>query len=100
MSARRSAPWLSGTTTTGVNSPTFNTQNVNSRVVVADGQTVGIAGLIRDNATRGNSGIPWLKDIPLLGLLGGTQTNTRTRQELLVLITPHVVRDTSTTRRH
>ena len=83
----------SGTTTTGVNSPTFNTQNVNSRVVVADGQTVGIAGLIRDNATRGNSGIPWLKDIPLLGLLGGTQTNTRTRQELLVLITPHVVRD-------
>ncbi|TLU71411.1 type II secretion system secretin GspD [Lichenicoccus roseus] len=82
-----------GTTTTGVNSPTFNTQNVNSRVVVADGQTVGIAGLIRDNTTKANSGIPWLKDIPLLGLLGGTQTNSRTRQELLVLITPHVVRD-------
>ncbi len=83
----------SGVTTVGVNSPTFNTQNVNSRVVVADGQTVGIAGLIRDNTSRANSGIPWLKDIPLLGLLGGTQTNTRTRQELLVLITPHVVRD-------
>ncbi|WP_428377084.1 type II secretion system secretin GspD [Lichenicoccus sp.] len=82
-----------GVTTVGVNSPTFNTQNVNSRVVVADGQTVGIAGLIRDNTNRASSGIPWLKDIPLLGLLGGTQTNTRMREELLVLITPHVVRD-------
>ncbi len=59
--------------------------------MVQDGQTVGLAGLIQDSDTRGNSGIPWLKDIPLLGALAGTQTNNRARQELLVLITPHVI---------
>jgi general secretion pathway protein D len=80
-------------TTAGINSPTFDERNVSSRVVVQDGQTVGLAGLISDSATKGNSGIPWLKDIPLLGALAGTQNNQRTRTELLVLITPHVVRD-------
>jgi general secretion pathway protein D len=66
---------------------------VQSRVVIQDGQTVGLAGLIRDNVSDGNSGIPWLKDIPLLGSLVSTQDNVRTRTELLVLITPHVIHD-------
>ena len=79
--------------TAGINSPTFLQRNVSSRVVVQDGQTIGLAGLIRDNAARGNQGIPFLKDIPLLGLLAGSQDNARTRTELLVLITPHVVQD-------
>jgi general secretion pathway protein D len=79
--------------TNGINSPTFLERSVTSRVVVQDGQTVGLAGLIRDNAAVGNQGIPWLKDIPLLGLLAGTQNNQRLRTELLVLITPHVVHD-------
>jgi general secretion pathway protein D len=80
--------------TTGISSPTFSERNVTSRVVVQDGQTVGLAGLIQDNASSGNSGIPWLKDVPVLGVLAGTQNNQRTRTELLVLITPHVERDT------
>jgi general secretion pathway protein D len=80
-------------TTSGINSPTFSERNVTSRVVVQDGQTIGLAGLITDNVTRGNQGLPWLKDIPILGLLAGTQNNTRQRTELLVLITPHVVHD-------
>jgi general secretion pathway protein D len=83
----------SGVTTPGIQSPTFNERNVNSRVVVQDGQTVGLAGLINDNASAGNNGIPWLKDVPILGLLAGTQNNTRQRTELLVLITPHVIHD-------
>ena len=82
-----------GVTTPGVNSPTFNERSITSRVVVQDGQTVGLAGLISDNDSRSNSGIPWLKDIPLLGLLAGQQNNVRGRTELLVLITPHVVHD-------
>ena len=79
--------------TTGINSPTFSERSVTSRIVVQDGQTVGLAGLITDSSTRGNTGIPWLKDIPLLGLLAGTQNNTRQRTELLILITPHVLHD-------
>ena len=74
-------------------SPTFNDQTFRTRVVVQDGQTIGMAGLIRDNASNGNSGIPLLKDIPILGTLVSTQSNARTRSELLVLITPHVVHD-------
>jgi general secretion pathway protein D len=77
----------------GINSPTFQNRNVISRVVVQDGQTIGLAGLIRDSASTGNDGIPLLKDIPWLGSLAGRQSNTRARTELIVLITPHVMHD-------
>ena len=77
----------------GINSPTFLERNVTSRVVVQDGQTIGLAGLIRDSSSRGNEGLPWLKDVPVLGLLAGKQDNTRARTELLILITPHVMQD-------
>ena len=82
-----------GITTPGINSPTFNERNVNSRVVVQDGQTIGLAGLITDSASANNGGIPWLKDVPILGLLAGNQNNSRQRTELLILITPHVIHD-------
>ncbi|HJS86125.1 MAG TPA: type II secretion system protein GspD, partial [Acetobacteraceae bacterium] len=75
------------------NSPTFSDRFVQSRVVVQDGQTVGLAGLITDNISLGNQGIPFLKNVPILGFLTGTQNNSRARTELLVLITPHVVHD-------
>jgi general secretion pathway protein D len=81
------------TDTSTIDSPTFLERKVRSRVVVQDGQTVGLAGLIRDNVAEGNSGTPFLKDVPLVGSLFGTQDNTRTRTELLVLITPHVIHD-------
>jgi general secretion pathway protein D len=80
-------------TNTVQGSPTFNDQIFRTRVAVQDGQTVGMAGLIRDNVSNGNGGIPFLKDIPILGTLVSTQNNTRLRTELLVLITPHVVHD-------
>lgn len=74
-------------------SPTFDDQTFRTRVAIQDGQTVGMAGLIRDNVSNDNSGIPFLKDIPILGTIVSTQSNARKRTELLVLITPHVVRD-------
>jgi general secretion pathway protein D len=81
------------TTSSNIDSPTFEERKVRSRVVVQDGQTVGLAGLIRDTASQDNSGVPFLKDIPILGSLASNQDNTRTRTELLILITPRVVRD-------
>jgi general secretion pathway protein D len=80
-------------TTPGINSPTFFDRSISSRVVVQDGQTIGLAGLISDNTSTGNQGIPWLKDIPILGALAGNQNNTRQRTELLMLLTPHVLHD-------
>ncbi|MFW7269015.1 type II secretion system secretin GspD [Gluconacetobacter sp. Hr-1-5] len=81
------------TTTSTSTNPTFNDRSVSSRVVVQDGQTVGLAGLITENSSRANSGIPWLKNIPILGFLAGSQNNSRQRTELLILITPHVIHD-------
>lgn len=81
-------PGTGGTTT-----PTFSDRQVTTRVAVQDGQTVGIAGLITDQSSEGNEGLPYLKDIPVIGNLFGQQTNTRGRKELLVMITPHVIRD-------
>ncbi len=78
---------------TQVSSPAFLERTVQSRVVVQDGQTVGLAGLIQDTATQTNQGFPWIKDIPLIGGLLGQQNNNRNRTELLVLITPHVIHD-------
>jgi general secretion pathway protein D len=78
---------------TVMGSPTFNDQVFRTQVAVQDGQTIGMAGLITDNASVGNAGIPLLKDIPLLGTLFSTQSNARMRTELLVLITPHVIHD-------
>lgn len=84
---------VANTTSSNIDSPTFNQRLIRTRVAVQDGQTVGMAGLIRDTDTQGNSGIPLIKDIPLLGSLVSSQVNTRARTELLVLITPHVVHD-------
>ena len=83
----------SALTTAGINSPSFDQRSVRTRVVVQDGQTIGVAGLIRDSVSTGNQGVPYLKDVPYLGALFGQQNNQRTRTELLVLITPHVVSD-------
>jgi general secretion pathway protein D len=80
-------------TTGPINSPTFDQRLVRTRLAVQDGQTIGIAGLISDSDSRENQGIPVIKDIPLVGTLFSNQTNNRTRTELLVLITPHVVHD-------
>src|SRR6516225_1990918 len=80
-------------TNTVMGSPTFDDQIFRTRVVVQDGQTIGMAGLIRDNVSNDNGGIPFLKDIPILGTLVSAQNNSRMRTELLVLITPHVVHD-------
>ncbi len=79
--------------TTGINSPALSYHTVRSRAVVQDGDAVGLAGLIQDSVSHGNTGFPIFKDIPLLGVLFSQQDNTSTRTELLVLVTPHVTHD-------
>jgi general secretion pathway protein D len=72
--------------------PTFSKTEVMTTLSVKDGETVAIAGLIRDSNNTSRRGIPFLSDIPVLGyLFGGTSRDTR-RTELIILITPHVIR--------
>ena len=69
----------------------FRSRDVNSKVAVRDGESVVLGGLILDNETEGKGGIPLLMDIPVLGSLFSTTTNSSVRTELLVFITPRVV---------
>jgi general secretion pathway protein D len=80
------------TTTSRLNSPTIQQRRFRSTVGVGDGQTIALGGLIRDRKEEGESGIPLLKDIPILGNVFKTTNDITRRTELLVLITPHVVR--------
>ncbi|MEQ9044845.1 MAG: type II secretion system secretin GspD [Sneathiellaceae bacterium] len=81
-----------GTTTSALQSPTIQQRRVTSSIAVHDGETIALAGLIQDSRENSNSGIPWLKDVPVLGYLFGTRSEAGRRTELLVLITPHVIR--------
>lgn len=63
-----------------------------SKVAVRSGESLVLGGLIRDNTTNGKSGLPGLQDIPLIGALFGTNAASTNRTELVVIITPRVVR--------
>jgi general secretion pathway protein D len=84
---------VAATTTSGIDSPTIQQRKVSSTVVIQDGETMALGGLIRDSRTMGSSGIPGLQSIPIIGALFGNKTDVQRRTELLVLITPRVVRN-------
>jgi general secretion pathway protein D len=81
------------TTSSSINSPTFQQRRIKTKVIIQDGETISLAGLISDKASKGNSGIPLLQDIPVLGTLFSTKLNNHDRTELLILLTPRVVHD-------
>ncbi len=81
------------TTTSDIDSPTISQRKIQSTIAVQSGDTVALGGLIRDDQQDQVSGIPLLSDIPILGNLFKTTSNVRERVELLVLITPRVVRN-------
>jgi general secretion pathway protein D len=81
------------TTTSSINSPTFQQRRLQTTVVVQDGETISLAGLISEKRFRENSGIPLLQEIPILGALFSTRNNSNARTELLILLTPRVLHD-------
>ncbi len=70
---------------------TFNKTTTKTALVVQDGQSLVIGGIIRTDKSKGYSGVPFLSTIPLLGYLFRNTTDTLDRIELVILITPHVV---------
>jgi type IV pilus assembly protein PilQ len=71
----------------------INTSESDTRVMVRNGETAIIAGLIRSVESVLESGVPVLKDIPLLGMLFKHQTTTHDSRELVIFVTPRVVTD-------
>ena len=70
----------------------FTQRQIGTKVAIRSGETLVLGGLIKDNATTTKSGIPLLKDIPVAGSLFGSTQTSNTRTELLVILTPRVVR--------
>jgi len=73
--------------------PIIRTRSAETTVVVRDGDTLVIGGLIDDSDTKGISKVPLLGDIPILGAFFRSVTTLKARNELLVFVTPRIVRD-------
>ena len=74
--------------------PSFDTRNAETTAVVQDGETLVIGGIIAENKRKDRTGIPYLMDIPVLGRFFGATTDRTDRTELLLLVTPRVIRNT------
>ncbi|NHF67848.1 type II secretion system secretin GspD [Xanthomonas hortorum] len=83
--------------TTTVNSAAcnvdINTRRVKTEAAVQSGDTMMLAGLIDDSTSDGSAGVPFLSKLPVVGALFGSKTRDNTRREVIVLITPSIVRN-------
>jgi cell division septation protein DedD len=86
--SQRGANVLVGTDTF----PAFDTRQAETTAVVQDGDTLAIGGIIADNRSRSRTGIPYLMDLPWIGRFFGSTSDQLDRTELIMLITPHVIR--------
>jgi general secretion pathway protein D len=80
------------TTSSGINSPTIQQRRLATTVSTRTGQMIALGGLIRDRTSRTKSGIPLLSQIPIVGALFGQHVNTGSRTELIMLLTPTIIR--------
>lgn len=71
----------------------ISTQEAKTKVVVADGETVVIGGLTRNETQESESGIPFLKDIPILGNLFKYSKKSVTKKDLVIFVTPRIIRN-------
>ena len=71
----------------------FGSQEGTTQILVPDGETAVIGGLTVTSVSVGKNGIPFLVDLPVVGRLFGVRTQKEERQDLLILVTPHIVDD-------
>jgi type IV pilus assembly protein PilQ len=72
--------------------PAIRRNEAETQVLSLDGETIVIGGIFTRTTTENLSGIPWFSRIPLLGFLFRTTQNVDQRRELLVFITPRIIR--------
>jgi general secretion pathway protein D len=81
------------TTTSTIDAPTIQQRRIRTTVSVNDGEGIVLGGMIQDRATRTRNQVPLAGEIPLFGNLFKTKDDTISRTELLIAITPRVVKD-------
>jgi general secretion pathway protein D len=83
------------TTSSNIDSPTIQQRRVKTTVVVNDGEVLTLGGMIQDQSSKASTQVPLLGDIPGLGAAFSNKDNSVKKTELVILITPRVVRDAS-----
>ena len=86
------------TTSSSIDSPTIQQRRVKTTVVVNDGEVLALGGMIQDQVSKTSSQLPLLGDIPGLGAMFANKDHSVKKTELIILITPRVVRDGSENR--
>lgn len=77
----------------------INKRSLITEAAIKSGETVMLAGLITEGATTGSSGVPGLSRLPIVGGLFGTKTRSSDRSEVIILVTPRVIRDPAEARK-
>lgn len=85
-------PEVSKTSVNSDNIPSQITTEVHTDLLVEDGQTVFIGGLIKNDVVNAHTGVPFLEDIPLIGLLFSNESDISLNTEIVVIIKPTIVR--------
>lgn len=75
--------------------PAINTSGVTSKIVVRDGDTIVVGGVYKTTETFAQDGVPYLSDIPYLGWLFKFETKKKDTREILMFITPRIIKDAS-----
>ena len=76
----------------GSNTPSINKKKATTDVLISDGETTVIGGILQITRNESTSGLPWLSKIPVLGILFRTDRNTTQNRELLIFITPRILK--------
>ncbi len=93
MEIRQEVSDVGATSFGDTNSPSFTSRETETTVVVRNRESVLLGGIIDERVERIRNGVPFLMDVPVLGRLFRVEQDKRERTELVILITPHVIRD-------
>jgi general secretion pathway protein D len=77
----------------GLNATAFTNQAIQTTILAEDGETVVIGGLISKNSTKTENKIPFFGDLPYVGALFRYRTQVQLKQELIIVLTPHIIRN-------
>jgi len=80
-------------TSSGVNVPSIDTRSIITQVLVNDGQTVVLGGILETNQRQDETKVPYLGDVPVLGHLFKNTSHKDNKDELMIFITPKIVRE-------
>jgi general secretion pathway protein D len=84
---------VAATTSSKIDSPTIKQRRIKTSVFVKDGQALALGGMIQTSSSVARDQVPILGDLPLVGNVFRSKGDENGKTELLVIITPHVIRN-------